>query len=101
MVSENAWFYWRDQALLIHIYVQPRAKENQLVGIHGECLKIRLTAPPVDEKANEALRKFIANYCKVSVSNVIITHGHQSRKKWVKIENPTDLSILNENRTSK
>lgn len=103
------WFYWRDQSLFVHVYLQPRASHDQVVGVmtcpghsqnQEECLKIRLTAPPLEGRANQHLIKFLARRFKVPEQRVIMTHGEQSRKKWLRIDNPTDLSMLNENSSS-
>lgn len=71
--------------VLILIHLQPRASENSIAGVHGDRLKIRLTAPPVDSKANEALCGFLAEVLGVSKSQVQIVRGEKSRKKDILI----------------
>jgi uncharacterized protein (TIGR00251 family) len=71
--------------IVVLIHLQPRSSQNELCGVHGDRLKIRLTAPPVDSKANEALCKFLAGKLGVSKSQVQITRGEKSRKKDVLI----------------
>ncbi len=61
----------------------PRASQNQIVGVEGDAIKIRLTAPPVEGKANEALCKFLASVVDVPRSSVEIIAGHSSRNKVV------------------
>lgn len=100
MPSQPEWFYWRDESLFLHVYLQPRASADKIVGPHGDCLKIRLTAPPIDGRANQYLIKFLARCFKVPEQRVIITCGELSRKKWVRIDKPSDLSVLNENSAS-
>lgn len=70
----------------LKIHLQPRAKENRIVGWHGESLKIRLTAPPVDQKANEALIGFLAETLGVPKRDVTIVAGEKSREKLIRIE---------------
>ena len=71
--------------VLILLHLQPRASKNEIAGVHGDRLKIRLTAPPVDSKANEALRGFLAEKLGVSKNQVRIVKGEKSRKKDVAI----------------
>lgn len=71
--------------LILSVYVQPRASKNQICGIQGEELKIRLTSPPVDGAANKLCREFIANLFDVSKSSVEIISGETSRHKRLRI----------------
>jgi uncharacterized protein (TIGR00251 family) len=68
------------------VHLQPRAKENRIVGWHGDALKIRLTAPPVDQKANQALILLLAETFGVARGDVRILHGEKGRDKQVRIE---------------
>ena len=68
------------------IRIQPRASRNGIVMMEDGSLKIRLTAPPVDGAANEALIKFLSEVLDLSKSQVRIITGHTSREKIVKIE---------------
>ena len=72
--------------VLLLIHLQPRSSRSELAGIHGDRLKIRLTAPPVDSKANEALCDFLAERLGVSKSAVRMVKGEKSRNKTVLIE---------------
>ena len=67
------------------VRVQPRSSRDQVTGIHGDALKIRLTAPPVEGKANHALRKFLAKQLDTSPGNIEILTGHTSRQKRVQV----------------
>lgn len=78
--------YWKDNDLYLNLYIQPRASKNMIVGVHGDRLKIKITAPPVDAAANKALIKFIAKYFDVPQVNVKIIRGENSRNKLVCIE---------------
>lgn len=67
------------------VKVQPRAKRNAIAGELGDALKISLTAPPVDGKANAACIEFFANLLKVPRSSVTITSGQTSRNKVIRV----------------
>lgn len=69
----------------LSIRIQPRASKNEIVQMESGGLKIRLTAPPVDGAANEALVKFLAHTLSVPRSHVEIVSGHTSREKVVRI----------------
>jgi uncharacterized protein (TIGR00251 family) len=67
------------------VKVHPRAKKNAITGELGDALKLSLTAPPVEGKANEACIEFFANLLKVSRSSVTIASGETSRNKVVRV----------------
>lgn len=75
-----------DLILLCHI--QPGAKRSELAGEHGDRLKIRLQAPPVDGKANTALIRFLSKLFAVPRNAIEIESGDLSRQKRVRIRNP-------------
>jgi hypothetical protein len=85
------FFQWDDQDLLLHVYLQPNAKKNELVGLHGDQLKIRITAPAVENKANKQLIKFLAKMFAVSASRVTLLKGEHSRIKSLRISQPAKL----------
>jgi uncharacterized protein len=72
--------------LILDLYVQPGAKRSEFAGQHGERIKLRLAAPPVEGKANAALIEFLAEYFGVPRRNVTIVSGLKSRSKRVAIE---------------
>ena len=72
--------------MILDVHVQPGAKRSEFAGQHGERIKIRLAAPAVDNKANEALIEFLAEYYGVPRRNVQIASGLKSRRKRVLIE---------------
>ena len=69
----------------IAIKLQPRARKNAITGQVGDALKVSLTAPPVDGKANQACIEFFANLLKVPRSSVTIASGQSSRNKVIRI----------------
>lgn len=74
-----------DDALLLTLHVQPGAKRSEIAGLHGDALKIRLAAPPIEGRANDALRRFIADRFGVPLRNVELQKGVQSRHKTVRV----------------
>jgi uncharacterized protein (TIGR00251 family) len=67
------------------VKVQPRAKKNAITGELGDALKLALTAPPVEGRANEACVEFFANLLDVPRSSITITSGETSRRKVIRI----------------
>ena len=74
--------------LVLDLHVQPGAKRSEFAGKHGERLKVRLAAPPVDGKANAELIDFLAGQYGVPKRNVSIESGLSSRQKRVAIWKP-------------
>jgi uncharacterized protein (TIGR00251 family) len=72
-----------DGSLLLNIFVQPRASSNQLGGVHNEALKIRLTTPPIEGRANKAAIAFLAKQLHLPKSAITIKSGLQNRQKQV------------------
>lgn len=81
----SAWYRRNGDVLTLTLHVQPGAKRTEVAGLHGEALKIRLAAPPVEGRANEALLKFIAESFGVPLRQVELKQGGQSRHKVVAI----------------
>jgi len=75
-----------ETSVTFSIRVQPRASKDEIMRMEDGSLKIRLTAPPVDGVANEALVKFLAVQFDISRSRIEIVSGHTSRNKIVRIE---------------
>ncbi|PIE65334.1 MAG: YggU family protein [Desulfobacterales bacterium] len=67
----------------LDIYVQPRSSRNKICGIHGSALKIAVTSPPVDGKANEALTAFLAKELGMPRRKIFIESGIRSRRKKI------------------
>lgn len=77
-----------DGRLLLTLHIQPGAKKTEVCGLHGDALKIRLAAPPVDGKANAALLAFVADRLSLPKSAVSLKSGQTSRRKVVEVAEP-------------
>lgn len=73
-------------SLDVPVHVQPRARSNQIVGIHNGALKLKIVAPPVEDAANKAILRFFANLLEIPVSRVKMLTGERSRDKTLRIE---------------
>ncbi|GIU10665.1 DUF167 family protein YggU [Shewanella glacialipiscicola] len=74
--------------LLLNLYIQPKASRDQIVGLHGNELKVAITAPPIDGKANAHLSKYLAKAFKVPKSNIHIVKGELGRHKQIRVIDP-------------
>ena len=77
------WYEINCDGAAIRIHAQPGARRTEIVGVHGDCLKLRLASPPVDGKANACLIEFLARRLRVKRTQVTITRGMGSRRKTV------------------
>jgi hypothetical protein len=69
--------------LSIKLHVQPKSGQNQIVGLHGEALKLKLTAPPVEGAANKACLELLSQVLGIAKSGLEITAGQSSRLKKI------------------
>ncbi len=81
----NAWYRRDGDVITLVLHVQPGAKHSEVAGLHGDALKIRLAASPIEGRANEALLRFIAERFDVPLRNVELKQGAQSRHKRVEV----------------
>jgi hypothetical protein len=72
-------------AIFLKIHLIPRASRDEICGLHGDSIKVKVTAPPVEEKANKALERFIAKTLHLAPSQIEITAGQRSRDKILRI----------------
>lgn len=79
--------------LWLDIYVQPKASKSRLIGLHDKSLKICITAPPVDGKANTAVIAFLATIFHISKSSVSIISGQSGRRKKVHISHINEDAV--------
>lgn len=88
---DDQWYQWEGETLLLRLRVQPRASRDELVGPHGESLKVRITAPPVEGQANAHLLRFLAKVFKVPARQVELLAGAGGRDKRVAVHRPEAL----------
>jgi hypothetical protein len=84
----------RNGAITIMVRVIPRASRDAIEGAYGEALKVRLTAPALENRANEALRRLLADRLNVQVAAVRIVAGEKSRTKRISIAGITREQII-------
>jgi uncharacterized protein len=87
----NSHYQWQGESLLLHCQLQPRSSRNEIVGVHNNRLKICITAPPVDGKANKHLIAIMAKWFGVSKSHISIARGEAGRMKTLCIDTPRRL----------
>ncbi|WP_455198659.1 DUF167 family protein [Kaarinaea lacus] len=91
MKTLPSWFQWDGEDLLLDIRVQPRASRDEIVGLHDDALKIRITAPPQDGKANIHLIRFLSEVFGTPRSRIELISGQTGRKKRIRIRSPGRL----------
>ena len=77
-------------AVLLHMYVQPKASKSRIVGLYDGCLKLAVAAPPVDGKANEEVVRFLSRLLGIPGRNIALHSGAQSKRKKIRIEATCD-----------
>jgi uncharacterized protein (TIGR00251 family) len=87
------WLRWDREGVIVHLFIQPRASRNELVGVQGEEMKIRLTSPPVEGAANRLCCEFLAKLLGVAKGQVEITGGEKSRHKRILIRGATEENV--------
>lgn len=88
------WLAVGDGALVLTVHVQPGAAHTGVAGVHGDALKVRLRAPPVDGKANEALLGYLGESLGVPRRNLELVSGQTSRRKRVRIAGASVDALL-------
>jgi uncharacterized protein (TIGR00251 family) len=87
------WMNETPSGIELHVRAVPRASKNEIQGIHDGALKIRLTTPPVDGKANQALIKFLSKLLKISKSQIRLAQGETNRHKTLRITGITATDL--------
>ncbi len=87
-----SWLVADGHGVTLRLHIQPGAKKTEAAGLHGEALKIRLAAPPVDGKANACLIAFLADQFGVARSAVSLLSGETSRAKRVHVSGVTAVA---------
>ena len=78
--------------LSLALHVQPNARKNEIVGLHGDALKVKIAAPAADNEANTALVAFLSEMLGVQKSAIAIRHGATGRRKIVEITGGPELA---------
>ena len=86
--------------IILKVYLQPKSSKNEIAGPYRDGMKIKITAPPVEGKANAALIRFLAKEFRVPPSSIEILKGHHSREKVLKISGKIDRESLNQEKQS-
>ena len=81
------------KGIVFVVKVQPRARRNAIIGAVGDMLKLALTAPPVDGRANQAVIEFLAELFEIPRASVTIASGETSRNKTVRITGVSKLAV--------
>lgn len=84
-----SWFRREGDSLVVSIHAQPGAKRSEIQGLHGDALKVRISAPPLDGRANAELQRFLAGCFGVPQRNVTQLSGESSRQKRFRIDGST------------
>lgn len=74
---------------MLDLHVQPQARRTEIVGLHGQSLKVRVAAPALDGRANEALLAFVAQRFGVPRRDVTLLSGEKSRQKRLQVRSPS------------
>jgi hypothetical protein len=84
----------QEGAVIFHVRVQPRASKDEVAGVIDGKLKVRLRAPALEDRANEALCEYLAELLKTPKAAVRILSGHHSRSKRVEVRGVTEQQVL-------
>ncbi len=85
MSAPTNYFREEPDGVTLFVKAQPRANANEIVGVHGAELRVKITAPPVDSAANEALVRFLAEELGVAKNQVQLVRGATARHKAIKV----------------
>ena len=84
------FFQKHPRGISLKVFVQPRSSKNEIAGLHGDAVKIRLKAPPVDGAANALCIQYLSKCLKVPKSSLQILSGHTGRTKHILVIFPMD-----------
>ncbi|MEI8140785.1 MAG: DUF167 domain-containing protein [bacterium] len=88
-----SWITDSKEGAIIQVHASPRASKTQVQGLHGDALKIRLQAPPVDGKANETLIEFLAETLGIPQRQITLLAGQTSRQKRLSLQGITAKQV--------
>ena len=87
------WIAATKTGVMLSVHACPRAAQDQVQGLHGDAVKIRLRAPPTDGRANDALIAFLSQLLDVPTRDLAIVAGHSSRRKRVAVAGATEAGV--------
>ena len=93
MSVHSSAYFWNGDTLVLHIFLQPRASQNEWAGRNNGQIRLRVTTAPVDNQANRECVKFISKSLKTAKTNVKVVRGQTSRFKIVEIHKPDPKSL--------
>ena len=97
-VSPSSPLHHRDstnrKTVVLSVYVVPRAARNEIVGVEEETLRIRVKAPPVKGKANDALIRLLAKTLGIGKNQIEVVSGHKARRKMIKVQGVDENTVL-------
>lgn len=85
------WLRGLADGFVLELHVQPGAKRNEVVGLHGDRLKVKIAAPPIEGAANQEVCAFVAELFRIPRTSVSVQRGLQSRQKSVVVSGTTAL----------
>ncbi len=88
------FLHGRPEGVLLDLHVQPRASRNEVVGVQGDALKVRLTSPPVDGAANRLCIDFFSGLIGVPKKDVLLVSGDRSRRKRLLLRGVGEERVL-------
>lgn len=83
----------RDGNVILSVHVQPGARRSEVVGRHGDALKVRVAAPPADGRANRAVLDLLAETLDIPTSDVELVSGASSRRKRLKLSGLSPTTV--------
>ena len=85
-----------EQGVVLKVHIQPRASRTEYVGLHGNALKFRISAPPVEGLANDVLCGYLAKAFRIAKGAVVICSGHETRQKRVLLKgvSPEQVKVI-------
>jgi len=88
-----SFYRWIGSDLELRVRAQPGARRTRIQGMHGDSIKIRVAAAPVEGAANQALLEFVAEALHVPKGRCVLTHGAASRQKRVLVQAPDPATV--------
>jgi uncharacterized protein (TIGR00251 family) len=84
------------EEVILKVYLQPKSSKNEIVGPFRDGIKVKVTAPPMEGKANNGLIRFLAKEWQIPASDIEIVRGHHSREKTLRISAENPLQLIKE-----